>query len=195
MSRRVLFLVASLGLLIAGSLATVPAALGGGGCHAEMTGAAHNDAATSVVRMDVCSFEPTVARVPVGAEVTFLNTAELDHVVAGRGNSWGSVNLRPGMKYASAFNEAGVFPYSCPLHPGMVGAIVVGDAAMAPAAAVDTPADEVDTAGAATSTAATATGGTGVDPALAVGLGGLSGLAILGLGLLAVRRRRDPDPA
>jgi plastocyanin len=187
MSRRVLFLVASLGLLVAGSLATVPAVIAGGGCHADLTGAVHNDGATSVVRMDVCSFEPTVARVAVGAEVTFLTTATLDHVVAGRGNSWGGENLRPGSSLVTTFREAGVYPYSCPLHPGMVGAVVVGDLAMAPVAAVDAnPAPE------AAAPAATASG---VEPAAAVALGGLSGLAVLALGLLVVRRRHDPDPA
>jgi plastocyanin len=191
MSRRVLFLVASLGLLVAGSLATVPAVLAGGGCHADLTGAVHNDGATSVVRMDVCSFEPTVARVAVGAEVTFLNTAGLDHVVSGRGNSWGGENLRPGSSLVTSFREPGVYPYSCPLHPGMVGAIVVGDLALAPVAAVDAAVapDGDAPAPAAAMTAA------GIEPAAAVALGGLSGLAVIGLGLLVVRRRHDPDPA
>ena len=187
MSRRVLFLVATLGLLVAGSLATVPAALAGGGCHADVTGAVHNDGATSVIRMDVCSFEPTVARVAVGAEVTFLNTAALDHVVTGRGGSWGGENLRPGNSLVTTFREAGVYPYSCPLHPGMVGAIVVGDLAMAPVAAVD--------AHVAPEAAAPAVAASGMEPTAAVALGGLSGLAVLGLGLLVVRRRHDPDSA
>jgi plastocyanin len=206
MSRRVLFLSATLGLLLAGSLASVPTALGGGGCHAELTGDSHGDGATSVVRMDVCSFEPTVARVPVGAEVTFLNTAGFDHVVLGRGQTWGrGDNLRPGESLVQRFGEAGVFPYSCPLHPGMVGAIVVGDA-NTPPAAMGATVDEAGAPAAAIEAAAAddATPGEGaptaagpMDPIAVVGLGGLAGAAVLalGLGVLAVRRRPGTDPA
>jgi len=174
---RVLVLTATLGLLLVGSLASAPGAIGGGGCHADVTGAAHGDAVTTVVRMDACSFEPTVARVPVGARVTFLNTASLDHVVAGRGNAWGGETMRPGESLVTSFREAGVFPYSCPLHPGMVGAVVVGDGAMAPVASVDPPA------------AAAPGTGAGVDPLLAAGLGGSVGLAVVAAGLLVLRRR------
>jgi plastocyanin len=181
MPRRVLFLIATLALLLVGALAAGPPASAGGGCHADVTGARHNDAATSVVRMDVCSFEPTVARVGVGAQVTFLNTAENEHVVAGRGNSWGGEVLGPGRQLVQHFNAEGIFPYSCPLHPGMVGAVVVGAAEVVPAAAV------VDTVPLADTVAADAPG-----DAWLVGAGGLlAGVALGGLSMLLVRRRHD----
>jgi plastocyanin len=199
MSRRVLTLIGSLGLLVAGGVAAVPTALAGGGCHAELTGNVHTDGATSVVRMDVCSFEPTVARVPVDGEVRFLNTATIDHVVLGRGQSWGSgENLRPGDERVARFAEAGVFPYGCPIHPGMVGTIVVGDADTPPAAmnvggvtTVEQPAAAPADVGAAGAT----DGATAIEPALAIGLGGLAGLLVLALAaaVVGVRRRTASD--
>jgi len=181
MPRRVLFLIATLALLLVGALAAGPPASAGGGCHADVTGARHNDAATSVVRMDVCSFEPTVARVGVGAQVTFLNTAENEHVVAGRGNSWGGEVLGPGRQLVQHFNAEGIFPYSCPLHPGMVGAVVVGAAEVVPAAALVDLATPTDTVVADTTGDAWLTGGGGL----------LAGVVLGGLSMLLVRRRHD----
>ena len=181
MPRRVLVLVATLALLLVGSLAAGPTASAGGGCHADVTGAGHNDAATSVVRMDVCSFEPTVARVAVGATVTFLNTAQIEHVVAGRGNTWGGEVLEPGRQLVQRFSAEGTFPYSCPLHPGMVGAIVVGAGDVVPAAAVVDPAPTTDAVGADTPGGAWLGGGGGL----------LAGAFLGGLAMLLVRRRPD----
>jgi plastocyanin len=185
MPRRVLFLIATLALLFVGSLAAGPTASAGGGCHADVAGAVHNDAATSVVRMDVCSFEPTVARVAVGAQVSFLNTAGNEHVVAGRGNSWGGEVLEPGARLVQQFDAEGIFPYSCPLHPGMTGAIVVGGADVVPAAAVLDPASRAD-AGAAEDTS---------DGAWLTGAGGLlAGVVLGGLAMFLVRRRYEAGP-
>ena len=200
MSRRVVAAGSSLALLGA-FIVSVPAALAGGGCHAGLGDAVHADGTTSVVRMDVCSFEPTVARVPVGSDVTFLNTSTLEHAVLGRGQSWGGdANLRPGGSVVARFGEAGVFPYSCPLHPGMVGAVVVGDANTPPSAMgalVDGAMTQQEPAAAG---AAPATGGEsnaptgGLEPIAAVGAGGLAGLVVLALGVLAVRRRPGSRP-
>jgi len=185
MPRSVLALLATLALLLVGSIATTATAIAGGGCHRDVNGNVHNDATTSVVRMDFCSFEPTVARVPVGGEVTFLNTATNEHVVVGRASTWGGDSLRPGDQLAQRFDRAGVFPYTCPLHPGMVGAIVVGEADLVPAAAIVDPGSS--TGGAGTGGAGQPEGGG--DAWLTGGAGLLIGA---GLGLIAailVRRR------
>jgi plastocyanin len=186
--------LATLGLLVGAAPLAAPGALAGGGCHADMTGAVHTDGPASVVRMDICSFEPTVARVAVGADVRFLNTSTLEHVVLGSGQSWGAGDtMQPGASRVERFGEAGVFPYSCPLHPGMVGTIVVGDANTPPStmgAAVgrgDAPPAEAPAAEARSETAAGPA--TGLHPLAAVGLGGATGLAVLGLAALVVRRR------
>lgn len=133
--------LAILVLALAGTaiLGTVTAA--GGGC-APATVA--TTGAGIAVDIRDCGFTPTILRVPVGAVVTFTNAeAYVPHVVSGVG--WGSTShtsntLLPGQSQAQRFDAAGIYPYMCYLHPGMAGAIVVGDAttvgapAMAPLA-------------------------------------------------------------
>jgi hypothetical protein len=41
--------------------------------------------------------------------------------------------MREGGSVSYSFDEAGVYPYVCTWHPGMVGAVVVGDATEQPA--------------------------------------------------------------
>jgi len=121
--------IAILALALAGSagLGTVTAA--GGGC-APATVASSGTGIAVAIRD--CGFAPTILRVPVGGTVTFTNAeAYLPHVVSGVG--WGSLsqngtNLQPGQSQSQRFEAAGIYPYMCYLHPGMAGAIVVGDA-------------------------------------------------------------------
>ena len=51
--------------------------------------------------------------------------------MTGAGQAWGDreVEIQPNRSVAYRFDEAGVFPYACSLHPGMSGVIVVGDVA------------------------------------------------------------------
>jgi plastocyanin len=137
MITRFLRLVAATGL-VASLLVAIPASVtAGGGCHG-LDGSTHTEGSATVVRMDGCSFSPTVARVPVGTEVRFLNTATIVHAVAGERNEWGSDgNIDLGAEIRHRFDEPGVYPFSCPLHPGMVGAIVVGEPSGAGAATVE----------------------------------------------------------
>lgn len=189
MRRTLVSIVALLSLLLL--LAAVPAVVrAGGGCHQPgLDGSTYTEGPATVIRMDVCSFAPTIARVPVGTEVRFLNTSSGAHVVLGRNGTWGSDTLEPGAEYKERFATEGTYPYSCPLHPGMVGAIVVGDTA--PAAAVTTgstpstaPAEDAP----ATATAANAD----LTPLAIAALGGLGVGAIVGTliaGVLLDRRR------
>ena len=129
-------LAATLLLASLGAISAAPVAAGGG-CHGS-DGTVHTEGDATVVRMGPCSFSPTVVHVPVGTQVRFLNTAEVDHMVVGEAQSWGAVDVvAPGTELSRAFATKGVYPYSCPLHPGMVGAVVVGggDAAAVPPAA------------------------------------------------------------
>ena len=103
-----------------------PAAAGGGGCHAtQMT-----DKATTEVKVAENCFTPTVVRVDEGETVTwFSGEFEAPHTVTGVGGGFGSDDLPAEGRVSFAFNDAGVYPYACLLHPGMVGAVVVGDGA------------------------------------------------------------------
>jgi len=101
------------------------AVAGGGGCH---RGSAVRDAATTTVRLTEFCFSPTVARVERGATLTFVNDDVAPHTVTGAAMSWGHTeNLMLGDTLEATFTDEGVYPYACILHPGMVGAIVVGD--------------------------------------------------------------------
>jgi plastocyanin len=101
----------------------------GGGCHGEATEAT----GTVVVLAERC-FGPTVLRVAPGAKVTWINRDYDVHNVTGFGYRWGTQgDLRRGDRFSTTFSSQGVYPYTCYLHPGMNGAVVVGEVA-APAA-------------------------------------------------------------
>jgi plastocyanin len=110
------------------SLALVPGvadASGGGGCGGPVT----DGAGTTVEIEDFC-FGPTILRVAPGESVTFVNLDRSPHTVLGANATWGGYDaLKKGHEATYEFAEAGVFPYVCTWHPGMVGAIVVGDGA------------------------------------------------------------------
>jgi plastocyanin len=110
------------------ALALVPGvggASGGGGCGGPVT----DGAGTTVEIEDFC-FGPTILRVAPGESVTFVNLDRSPHTVLGANATWGGYDaLKKGHEATYEFAEAGVFPYVCTWHPGMVGAIVVGDGA------------------------------------------------------------------
>ena len=140
MPRRIL--AASLAMLSLALVAAVAAPLlvqAGGGCHGN-AGMVYTEGDSTVVKTDVCSFVPTVIRVPVGSAIRFLNSDDQDHQVMGRAGTWASDILEPGQEFDVTFTAKGTFPYACPLHPGMVGAVVVGDGiGLAGGAAVGQP--------------------------------------------------------
>ncbi|HEY7875385.1 MAG TPA: plastocyanin/azurin family copper-binding protein [Actinomycetota bacterium] len=116
---------------VAGSL-LVPASAGaGGGCHtgygSKTTQArAEGDQVTAFIAE--CAFEPTVLYVDEGATVSWTNKDFFDHTVTGAASAWGSERiLSQRDSITQEFTNEGVFPYFCLIHPGMVGAIVVGD--------------------------------------------------------------------
>lgn len=108
-------------LLLAGLTAGVAA--GGAGCHAGI----ERDAEETTVRLVQSCMDPLVARVPTGADVTFVNADSIPHAVTGAANRWGTYDdLGPNAGVSYRFSQPGVYPYFCYIHPGMVGAIVVG---------------------------------------------------------------------
>jgi len=114
-----------------------------GGCINE---ARPTEGTSPQVRIEKCQFVSAVLRVPVGTTVTWTNTEEwLPHEISGIG--WGRTQpmLMPGDTYSHSFAEAGIFPYTCPLHPGMSAVVFVGDVA-APDAQPSTIATKLETA-------------------------------------------------
>jgi len=103
------------------------AALAGGGCHGGVT---QNDATgqkvTTVRMIDAC-FTATVTTVDPGTDVTFVN-ADFGMIHNVNGNEWGHYEgMDKGDAFTVSFDGAGIYPFACQYHPGMTGAIVVGD--------------------------------------------------------------------
>jgi plastocyanin len=116
--------VASVALAAVGSSAGVDA---GGGCHA-LEDVKATDTAGVTVEIGNCSFGPTVLRIEPGEQVTWMNASEAPHTVTGLTGNWGDTReLLNGASVGYSFESAGTYPYSCVLHSGMVGAVVVGD--------------------------------------------------------------------
>lgn len=123
--RRLLTAGAGTALVALALVPGVAGASGGGGCGGPVT----DGAGTTVEIEDFC-FGPTILRVAPGESVTFVNLDRSPHTVLGANATWGGYDaLKRGHEATYAFDEAGVFPYVCTWHPGMVGAIVVGDGA------------------------------------------------------------------
>jgi plastocyanin len=106
-----------------GSTATIASASGGGGCGGPVT-----DATGTTVRIRNFCFLPTILRNRPGQAVSFDNRDGFPHVVLGANAVWGSFSqLRARHDVTYRFTRTGTYPYVCTYHPGMVGAIVVGN--------------------------------------------------------------------
>jgi plastocyanin len=131
MRQRAVVTIAAL-LMAGGTLGPVPAVFAGGGCH----GAEIQDARGVSVDLSSLCFTPMVIRVDPGRQVTWTNRDPTPHTVTGPLGAWGSPEqLTTGQSATYRFATAGIFPYACILHPGMVGAVVVGDGGRPGAAA------------------------------------------------------------
>jgi plastocyanin len=183
MRRRLAVSIATVPLLVVLGLALAGAATAGGGCHEG--GETASTGSSAVVRISGCTYGPTINQVPVGVAVTFLNTSSAPHDVTGRSFAWGSDVLENGASYSYQFTKAGIYPYSCSLHPGMAGVVIVGPTDMTLASDVQPPAQPAATT---TSTATAAETGSPIGMAVAGGAGLVVGA--LGAGLLARRRAR-----
>lgn len=168
----------------------------GGGCHSdEVSG--QPTAGTDVLMERMC-FSPAVLQVDPGTTVRFSNQDSVVHVVVGTG--WGTGDQIPtGGTFEHRFSRSGTFPYSCYLHPGMNGAVVVGDS--------DTPARtelaSATSSAAPMATPAAATGSASDDPDdRLLALGALASAAVGSVATTGwyrrrrpVRRRAGPPPA
>jgi plastocyanin len=184
-------LVASLtgGLLMVAG----PALAGGGTCHDPKPVSASG---VAVDAKDSCFF-PTILYVKEGATVTWTNRDALPHSVTGLGAKWGSgqKTLQQGDSVSVEFSDPGVFPYSCILHPGMVGAVVVGEPSAADAGVASVPigraASESGAQEEAPANSAVAAKSEARWPWALVGMVVLGALLFLGFDMLRGRRLRS----
>jgi plastocyanin len=123
-TRRALML--SLSIICCWGVLSVPAvAGGGGGCHEAPR---PFDARTQVVAMEDYCFSPSVVRIEPEQRITWVNRDFDAHTVTGVAGAWGEyAELDGEARVTNSFSAPGVYPYFCAFHPGMVGAVVVGD--------------------------------------------------------------------
>ncbi len=157
------------------------AGAGGGGCH-EMT-----EGSGDAVELVGFCFTPSVLRVTPGTEVSWTNEDQVDHVVTGTG--WGlDATLGAGDSGTHRFPEAGTYPYTCYLHPGMNGVVLVGDETSAfPRSMSD---DRDGMTGVALESAPIASTGDDTSPVGAGAVGAVAGLAAGVVGTRLWSRRR-----
>jgi plastocyanin len=191
MSRRLLVRLVPLAVVL-GTLVVAPAiALAGDPCfHSFDNRPAPSSGSTNQVVLGDCVFTPTVNRVAVGTTVTWRNGSTQAHEVVGSNLTWGAHDklLAPGDTIGWTFETAGTYAYTCMIHPGMSGAIIVGDPSEAAAAGDAAAVSEVGSVE-ADAPSAESSGGTTAAVGIAAGAGGL-GLGLLLAGLL--RRRTGP---
>lgn len=126
-------LMTGVGIVMMMVVAGPPALAGGGGCATVSEG----DGPKVAIRNNC--FEATVTHVEVGDEVTWVNEDSWTHNLvspAFRGTE------AVGGGFTTSFDSAGIYPFACTLHHGMVGAIVVGLDTPAAADLRTVPADE-----------------------------------------------------
>lgn len=172
----------------------LPARAGAGGFCQE--GKATEGTGTTVTMGKNC-FTPTVLRVEPGAEVTWVNKDPEAHTVTGAAGAWGSGHgeAAPGKRLVFTFDEPGVYSYTCLLHPGMAGTVVVGDGTGKGAAVQQIEVESVFASAARPASRATRpveeSPSTGAWAGIAIAAAALGGGAGYGVG----RRRREPSSA
>lgn len=164
--------------LLSLSLVMAPGVAAGDPCYHGYTIPASTSAETSTVNAEPCAFVPTTARVETGTTVSFVNVSAESHLVTGSNSSWGDrdAELSAGATRTVRFDRPGIYAYSCALHRGMTGIIVVSDPAASDAAT-----------GASTSPSKP-------DAGTLLAMSGLAGFAVLGWALAIIQRRRAPAP-
>lgn len=124
MARRLSLLVV---LALVGTVMLTPGVAAGGGCFPH-EGLKMTSSSEDTVKIGECAFVATVTYVDPGDKVRWINDDHLPHTVTGAALSWGTADiLDRGDVVSYRFEDEGVFPYYCDLHPSMVGAVVVGD--------------------------------------------------------------------
>ena len=153
-----------------GAFAGMTAASAGGGCHSGVT----EGYGTRIEMIDAC-FTPTTLFAEPGETITFVSRVGFAHNITA--NDWGHFDdLYDGERYTTSFKTDGIYTYACTYHPGMSGAVVIGEGAVG----ADIAPEPVTASAVPTST----DGGR-----IAAGAIGLLMGAAAGVGIASVRRR------
>jgi plastocyanin len=119
------------------ALAVLAAGCGGGGSSKTSTTSSGAPASTSggggstagggvEIKMQNIQFNPGSATVKVGQKVTWVNEDSVAHnVTSSSGETIKSANFGQGQSFSFTPTKAGTIKYSCTIHPGMNGTLVV----------------------------------------------------------------------
>jgi plastocyanin len=176
-----------------------PSVAAGGGCHSSAPASvARGEGKNVTVDIDKCAFSPTIVYIEEGTTVTWDNFDPMPHTVTGvamslHGDAYIEANETP---VSYRFDETGVYPYYCILHPGMAAAVVVGDVGAEKAAADEIQAapvavDQDNGSGDDPPASNTAPAGDEAPAWPALTTGAIAALAVVALGVMW--RRRHPE--
>jgi plastocyanin len=102
-------------------------------------------AATLPVNVEFQAFGPSQLDLLPGETVEWDNVSERTHTVTSDDGIFDSGDLDPGVKFAVAFPDAGIFAYHCTKHAGMIGEIDVRPVILGPLPTAAIPAgDQVE---------------------------------------------------
>lgn len=141
-------------------------------------------AATHEVSISGFAFNPATLNVAIGDTVTWTNEDTASHTATSSSGAFDSGNLANGATFSHTFATAGIFAYSCAIHPNMTGSVVVAAASGGGSGSGSSNTPVAPRTGMGR---ARAEGGDGI--AFAAGLTGAS-LALAGGAALIVTRRR-----
>jgi plastocyanin len=79
----------------------------------------------TAVTMDGVSFSPDRLVVRVGETITWTNKDPFPHNVTSSTGAFKSGDIAPDAQWTFRATAAGRFPYTCTLHPGMNGILIV----------------------------------------------------------------------
>jgi plastocyanin len=73
------------------------------------------------------AFDPTPRTIAAGTTVTWVNHDDVNHTSTGGSGqeTWNSGALAKNGSFSHTFNVQGTYQYTCTIHPGMHGTIVV----------------------------------------------------------------------
>jgi hypothetical protein len=80
---------------------------------------------TIVANAGSSSYSPNPAVARVGQRVAWVNADGMTHTATANGGGFDTGFLAPGTTSGAVTPPAGTFPYTCTIHPGMVGTLIV----------------------------------------------------------------------
>lgn len=93
---------------------------------------------TVSVNIEGYAFNPSTINIPTGTTVIWTQMDSVDHTVTG--NGFNSSTLSQGQTFRRTFYDAGIYSYSCSIHPNMIGTIIVtGTVTPSPTGTVNNP--------------------------------------------------------